>query len=61
MSAFSAHADKNDLIDYAHHARGARNVFLIHGEPDQQEPLQKLLTKDGMSVNIPRRGDVAEL
>src|SRR5262249_313527 len=39
MNGFSAHGDKNDLMAYAEGAKGARRVFLIHGEPDQQLPL----------------------
>jgi metallo-beta-lactamase family protein len=61
MNAFSAHGDKNDLREYAHAAKGARRIFLIHGEPEQQEPLRELLTADGLSVQAPEAGDVAEL
>jgi metallo-beta-lactamase family protein len=61
MNAFSAHGDKNDLRDYALQARGARRVFLIHGEPDQQELLEKVLTADGLSVTVPALGDHAAL
>jgi metallo-beta-lactamase family protein len=43
MNAFSAHGDKNDLRAYAHSAEGARRIFLIHGEPEQQEPLRDQL------------------
>lgn len=57
MNAFSAHGDKNDLRDYALRARGARQVFLVHGEPDQQEPLRELLRKDGLEVSTPATGD----
>jgi metallo-beta-lactamase family protein len=61
MNAFSAHGDKNDLHDYAHAATGARRIFLVHGEPEQQEPLRDQLTSEGLSVAIPSAGDVAEL
>jgi metallo-beta-lactamase family protein len=61
MNAFSAHGDKNDLRDYAHHVAGVRRVFLVHGEPDQQGPLSEVLRKDGMSCVIPERGDSVQL
>ena len=57
MNAFSAHADKNDLHEYGVHARGAKRVFLVHGEPEQQEPLREDLTKLGLSVAVPTRGE----
>jgi metallo-beta-lactamase family protein len=61
MNAFSAHGDKNDLRAYAHAAEGARRIFLIHGEPDQQEPLRDQLKSEGLDVQVPAAGDVAEL
>jgi metallo-beta-lactamase family protein len=61
MNGFSAHGDKNDLTAYARGARGARRVFLVHGEPEQQAPLIELLRKDGLSVENPKRGDEAAL
>lgn len=61
MNGFSAHADKNDLVAYAGGARGARRVFLVHGEPEQQAPLIDVLKKQGLAVDNPQRGDQAEL
>src|SRR5262249_49029754 len=53
MNGFSAHGDKNDLVAYARGAKGARRVFLIHGDPAQQEPPMQLLRGDGLSVRSP--------
>jgi metallo-beta-lactamase family protein len=61
LNAFSAHGDKNDLVAYARAAKGARRVFLIHGEPDQQQPLQAQLRTDGIETLIPKRGEQAAL
>jgi metallo-beta-lactamase family protein len=62
MNAFSAHADKNDLMTYATTcARGARRVFLIHGEADQQEPLAANLRAAGLTAEIPAAGTEFEL
>lgn len=39
MNSFSAHADKNELMDYAAHIQGLKHIFLVHGEVEQSEPL----------------------
>jgi metallo-beta-lactamase family protein len=61
MNGFSAHGDKNDLMAYAAGAKGARRVFLIHGEPDQQLPLIDALKHQGLAVDNPKVGDTASL
>jgi metallo-beta-lactamase family protein len=61
MNAFSAHGDMNDLDEYAHSMKGLRRLFLIHGEPDQQEPLSAKLGKEGIPTSIPKRGDALPL
>ncbi len=61
LNAFSAHGDKHDLREYAKGRKGARGIFLIHGEPDQQGPLAETLGHDGLPVTIPKVGDVVPL
>jgi metallo-beta-lactamase family protein len=61
LNAFSAHGDKNDLFDWARGRTGAKRVFLIHGEPDQQQPLAEELGKTGLQVSMPKVGDVLPL
>ncbi len=61
MNAFSAHADRKDLSEYARAIRGVRRIFLVHGEPDQQDPFAESLREDGFHVDIPERGAVEEL
>ena len=46
---------------YARTAKPRRGVFLVHGEPDQQEPLRETLCAEGMSVTVPSRTESAEL
>ena len=36
-------------------------MFLIHGEPEQQEPLMQLLKGEGIAVENPKAGDGAAL
>ncbi len=49
-----------------HHLRNSvggpsRGVFLVHGEPEQQEPLRATLTADGLRVRVPARGELVQL
>jgi metallo-beta-lactamase family protein len=61
LNAFSAHGDKHDLRDWAGARKGARQLFLVHGEPDQQGPLSEQLKRDGLPVSIPKIGDVVPM
>lgn len=61
LNAFSAHADRNDLLAYVNECGDVRRVFLVHGEPDQQEPLRASLTERGCRVHAPEHGDIIEL
>lgn len=61
IDAFSAHADRDDLLAYVGSCGAVSRVFLVHGEPDQQAPLRDALTKRGLLVNVPVRGEAFEL
>lgn len=52
-SAFSSHADQNELM---HWARDNIKVCLIHGESEAKLSLKAKLEKEGKSVMIPVRG-----
>ena len=57
LDAFSAHGDRNDLIDFARHS-GAKRIFLVHGEPDAREALAETLRAElNVEVGLPKRGD----
>ena len=44
LDSFSGHADRSELINYFDAMGGSKeNVFLVHGEPEQSEALQKVL------------------
>jgi metallo-beta-lactamase family protein len=60
LSAFSAHADRDTLRWYATTAHASK-TFLVHGEPDQQEPLRASLAAAGLSVHVPERGETCEI
>ncbi len=56
LNAFSAHGDKNDLMAFARACRGAKEIFLIHGEPEQQDPFLAELAAAGMHASAPEPG-----
>lgn len=60
MDSFSAHADADELLDYVNHFDKSRlqNIFLVHGEEDQQNIFSKKLKDSGFAkITIPKRGD----
>lgn len=61
LHAFSAHADRNDLLAFARAAR-AKKIFLVHGEQDQRESLASALRAEKLGdVFLPVKNDVVEL
>ncbi|MGD8494547.1 MAG: MBL fold metallo-hydrolase [Gemmatimonadales bacterium] len=62
--AYSAHADRAELLSWADSVRDRGQVerfFLVHGEPDAQEALAGGLKKRGAAaVEIPARGETFE-
>lgn len=58
MDAFSAHADRSDLLDYIGHIRDLKKIFLVHGEEDQGLMFQSILAEEGYKdVSVPTRGE----
>ena len=60
LNGFSAHADQNDLIDFADAVkeRGPlERVILIHGDPKPQGVLAGMLKDKGHQVSVPKKGD----
>ncbi|MBI5863076.1 MAG: MBL fold metallo-hydrolase [Planctomycetes bacterium] len=58
IHGFSGHADQADLLRLlSPHARSARRVFLVHGEPEQAAALAAKLDEAGFTgVSRPARG-----
>ncbi|MBD3287758.1 MBL fold metallo-hydrolase [candidate division KSB1 bacterium] len=63
MNAFSAHADRNDLVNYVTHANDKlQGVFLVHGEESQTFELAKSLKEKGIAnVRAPEPGETVEV
>lgn len=61
MDAFSAHADRSDLLDYLAHIRELKKIFLVHGEAEQGMMLRNILAEEGYrDVSTPAPGEVFE-
>lgn len=59
MDAFSAHADRDDLLDFVTRCRGnLKKTFVIHGEESQSLALARRLTDLGIpEVQVPMQGE----
>ncbi len=58
MDAFSAHADRRGLLEYAKMSKPSQlqNIFLVHGEPEQSLPLRDGLRSLGYpNVHYPQQ------
>jgi metallo-beta-lactamase family protein len=64
LNAFSAHADKNELIEYfGKFDKGSiKKIFLVHGEEEMQTPFRKNLMDMGFKdIVIPERGETINI
>ncbi|MFA4873370.1 MAG: MBL fold metallo-hydrolase [Patescibacteria group bacterium] len=63
LNELSAHADRDELLDYAEHVKGVKNIFLVHGEHAQATGLKTLLEerRKEWKVLIPERGEMVEV
>ncbi len=60
LNSFSGHADRNELLSYIgrFEQKLLRNVFLVHGDPEQEEKLASGLREAGLrSISLPVRGE----
>jgi len=60
LHAFSAHADRDDLIEYATESK-AKRIFLVHGEPKEREQLAQKLRERNITVETPYAGEIFEI
>ena len=62
LNAFSAHADRNELMDYISHVKDIKKIFLVHGEEDQGMKFKGYLKENGYKdVVMPTRGQEIEI
>jgi metallo-beta-lactamase family protein len=59
LGGFSAHADKNELIQFLKTSNLAiKRIALVHGEEAQSLAFEETLKQFGFSVFVPKPGDV---
>jgi metallo-beta-lactamase family protein len=64
LNAFSAHADYEEMLTYLRRLERKRlkGIFLVHGEPEAQANLKKVLEQDGFArVEILHQGEPVKL
>jgi metallo-beta-lactamase family protein len=64
LNGFSAHAGRDDLINYVREVKRAgdlRDVFLVHGETEAQESLQEALMHDVARVYAPEFKEIIKI
>ena len=63
MDSFSAHADRNEILQFIDNQKGGlKKLFLVHGIIENQKPFSKLLNKHGFDeVVIPKLGQEIEI
>lgn len=62
MNAYSAHADRSDLLHYISQIDTLKKVILVHGEEESAMDLEKAIQANGpVEVVIPHFGDTLEL
>lgn len=58
MNAFSAHADRNEILEYVTPLGGnVKKVFLVHGDEDQSVELLEALKEKGFPAHLPHTGE----
>jgi metallo-beta-lactamase family protein len=61
MDYFSGHADQRELLDYVkfNPPEKLKNLFLVHGDEDQANPLiEKLFSSGYKNVHFPKSGEI---
>jgi len=64
IDAFSAHADRHELLHYlnTNSPEKLKHIFLVHGEIDQMESFRNALRSKGYhNVHIPEEGEMYEI
>lgn len=64
MEDFSGHADQKGLMRYLDFSspQKLKNIFIVHGEPEQSEPLkEKILAKGFKNVHYPAKNEIVEV
>ncbi|MEG1824790.1 MAG: MBL fold metallo-hydrolase [Cloacibacillus sp.] len=61
LNGFSAHADRDDLLEWAGHFPKKARFIVVHGEPKSAQSLALGLKDKGYAAQVPAIGDTIEL
>jgi metallo-beta-lactamase family protein len=64
LDGLSAHADRDELLQLVQHQnpQKLKHIFLVHGEPEQSEPLAERIRARGFqNVHVPHEGEEFEI
>ena len=63
LNAFSAHADYKDILEYVQTVdrNQLKEIFLVHGEPEAQTSMKKLLEEKSFKTSIVKYGEKYEI
>ena len=62
IGGFSAHADKNEMLQFLKQSNlRIKKIALVHGEEEQSIPFADMLNKEGYSTFIPKRGETFQI
>jgi metallo-beta-lactamase family protein len=62
LNAFSAHADRVELLEYVKRCRSdVERFFVVHGDEDQSLAFADTLREMGYPADVPHEGDTVEL
>jgi len=61
LNSFSAHADKNELIEFIKECAPKKKIFIVHGDMNQAEPFTEHLISMGLPAYLPTKNEEVEL
>ena len=61
INSFSAHADKDALLEFIKQCAPKKKIFLVHGDMEQSEPFLEQLKKLGLPAYLPTKNEEVEL
>ena len=65
FNAFSGHADRKGLLEFAEHCGNPKQIFLVHGEKESMDALEsgmkELLNLKDTSIVAPAPGDIYDI
>lgn len=61
INSFSAHADKDALLEFIKQCAPKKKIFIVHGDLNQAEPFLEQLKKLGLPAYLPTKNEEVEL